>query len=189
LSLTVDGEPRFSGTSGPGGTDQREQATFGNEVDFVGDPFSAITEIGFHVYTTAENNARGNPNMPNIKIEIDPNLSATPTNFSTLTFQPENSAAGWSGYINAATAPTSGNGQGWYLSTAAGVATGCTIATPCTFTQVKTALADGGDAATIYTIGIGKGRDFAWEGAVDGLRVNGTIYDFEPFGVIERAAS
>jgi hypothetical protein len=30
---------------------------------------------------------------------------------------------------------------------------------------------------------VSKGRDFAWQGAVDGLRINGTIYDFEPLGV------
>jgi hypothetical protein len=27
------------------------------------------------------------------------------------------------------------------------------------------------------------GRDYAWSGAVDGLRINGAVFDFEPFGV------
>ena len=62
------------------------------------------------------------------------------------------------------------------------------LATPCTFSQLQTALNDGGDAATILTVAVGKGRDFAWSGAVDGLRLNSTIYDFEPFGVVETPA-
>ena len=28
-----------------------------------------------------------------------------------------------------------------------------------------------------------KGRDFAWQGAIDGLNINGTVYDFEETGV------
>ena len=28
-----------------------------------------------------------------------------------------------------------------------------------------------------------KGRDFAWNGAVDGLRINDIVYDFEAGGV------
>ena len=33
-----------------------------------------------------------------------------------------------------------------------------------------------------------KGRDNSWQGAVDGLRINGTVFDFEETGVFERAA-
>ena len=39
-----------------------------------------------------------------------------------------------------------------------------------------------GTGAKIYSVAVAKGRDFAWQGAVDGLRINGTIYDFEPLG-------
>ncbi len=184
LGLSVEGTPRV-----PTANDA-EQATFGNEVDFVGDTVASIDELGFHVYTTGENNGRGNPNMPLIKIEIDPNLSSTASGFSTLTFQPSNTTANqWSPYIDATTAPASAAGNGFFLSGAAGTATGCALATPCTFAQLQTALNDGGDAATIFTVAVGKGRDFAWSGAVDGLRVNDTIFDFEPFGVVEAPAS
>ncbi len=34
-------------------------------------------------------------------------------------------------------------------------------------------------------LGITKGRDFSWQGAVDGLRINDTVYDFEETGVFE----
>jgi hypothetical protein len=183
LGLSVEGTPRV-----PTAADA-EQATFGNEVDFVGDTVASVEQLGFHVYTTGENNGRGNPNMPLIKMEIDPNLSSTGSNFSTLTFQPSNSAQNaWSGYIDATTAAASPAGNGFFLSGAAGTATGCALATPCTFTELQAALEDGGDAATILTVAVGKGRDFAWSGAVDGLRVNDTIFDFEPFGVVETPA-
>lgn len=168
------------------GTDDAEQATFGNEVDFVGQTVESIDELGFSVYTTGENNGRANPNMPVIKIEIDPNLSSTASGFSTLSFTPSNTAANqWSPYIDATTAPAAPAGNGFILSGAAGTATGCNLASPCTFDDVQGALDDGGDAATIFTVAVGKGRDLSWAGAIDGLRVNGTIYDFEPFGVSE----
>jgi len=52
----------------------------------------------------------------------------------------------------------------------------------CTFAQVKAFLATG-SGAKISSVAVTKGRDFAWQGAVDGLRINSTVYDFEPFGV------
>ena len=48
-------------------------------------------------------------------------------------------------------------------------------------------LDDGGDGATIFSVSVTKGRDWRWAGAVDGLRVNDKVYDFEPFGVREVA--
>lgn len=180
LQLTVNGTPRV-----PSANDA-EQATFGNEADFVGDNFNDVTDLGFQVYTTGENNAKGNPNMPTIKFEIDPNLDATPSNFSTLTYQPVNSAANsWSPYIDATTTGASPSGEGFFLSGAAGTATGCNLSNPCTFSAVQAALDDGSPDTTILSFGVGKGRDYAFSGAVDGLRLNDTIYDFEPFGVNE----
>jgi hypothetical protein len=38
----------------------------------------------------------------------------------------------------------------------------------------------------IYSLGISKGRDTPFIGAVDGLQVNKTVYDFEPLGVRSR---
>ena len=69
------------------------------------------------------------------------------------------------------------------MSGAAGTSTGCTLADPCTFAEMQTALNDGEDGATIYTVAVGKGRDHAFAGAVDGLRINDEVFDFEPFGV------
>ncbi|WP_148014455.1 hypothetical protein [Streptomyces sp. ME109] len=83
----------------------------------------------------------------------------------------------WSPYLDATTSGT------WFLTGNAGTVTGCNQSTPCTFPQLKTALNDGGQAPTIYTAAVGKGRDNLWAGAVDGLRINRNIYDFEAGGV------
>ncbi len=56
------------------------------------------------------------------------------------------------------------------------------------FDQVMAVLNDGGEAATILTAAVAKGKDNSWQGAVDGLRINDTVFDFEETGVFERAA-
>jgi hypothetical protein len=40
-----------------------------------------------------------------------------------------------------------------------------------------------------FSVQISKGRDFAFSGMVDGLRINDTLYDFEPFGVEAKPVS
>lgn len=168
------------------GSDHREKVDFGNEVDFYGDPVLGLQNVGFRVFQTHENVVvGGTDNLPNIRFEIDPNLTSTSTNYSTLGWVPdafptttyENQ---WSPYIEATS-----NGH-WYLTGAAGTATGC--ATNCSWAQIKTQLDDSGnvDRPTIHSVAVSKGRDDAWVGAVDGLRINRTIYDFEADGVNAR---
>ena len=165
----------------------QEKASFGNEVDFFGDPVLGLTDLGFHVFQTGENTGASPSNLPNITFEIDANLNGLPAdNYTSMVFVPDAAAfqggGSWTGFINAT---TSGK---WYLTGAEGNAapgTGCGLSTSCTFTQLTTALNDGGTTPTIHTVAVGKGRDHAWAGAVDGLRINDTIYDFEPLGVEE----
>ena len=180
LSLVVNGMPRVAATT------DAEGAAYGNEVDFAGDLVSDIEELGFHVFTTGENNAKGNPNMPNIKFEIDPNLDDPSTDgFSTLVYQPVNTTSNqWSGYIDA-----TADGEDFFLTGAEATATGCTQANLCDLEEIQTALDDGGDPALIGTFFVGKGRDLAFSGSVDGLRLNDTVYDFEPLGVFEQSAT
>jgi hypothetical protein len=73
-----------------------------------------------------------------------------------------------------------------YFTGAEGASTTCTAALTCNFAQAIAALNDGGATPVIYTVAVGKGRDHMWIGAVDGLRINGKIFDFEKSGVIER---
>lgn len=157
-----------------------DKVAFGDQVDFQGMDFSSITAVGYWAFTTMENITAGGTsvNLPTVQFEINPNLSSNPTSFSTADFFPAagSNTPGW----NNIDAVTTGN---WALTGAAGTATGCTDSTPCTWDDLQAALSDGGDPATIFTVQIDKGRDFAYSGAVDGLRINNNIYNFEPFGV------
>ncbi len=84
----------------------QEKASFGNEVDFLGDPVLGLTQVGFRVFQTGENVSYGGPrNMPGITFEIDPNLGTTPSNFSSLVWNagPSPVTNQWSGYLDATT--------------------------------------------------------------------------------------
>jgi hypothetical protein len=164
-------------------TPPSEKVDFGNEVDFYGDRVRDLRKVGFHVFQTGENVTYGGErNLPNIRFEIDPNLGSLPgDNYSTMVWVPDAVDAGdinrWSPYLDAT---KTGH---WFLT---GNETECTGSSPCTFAELKASLDDGGEEATILTAAVGKGRDHMWIGAVDGLRVNDRIYDFEADGVRER---
>ena len=174
--------------SGLSGATAQEKVSFGNEVDFTGQSVNAITDVGFHVFQTGENATISPTNMPNIVFEVDPNLGAdsdaAPT-YSSLVWLPGAAPVTnrWSDYIDATT-----TGEWYFTNGATATATTCSQAAPCSFEDLKQGLvdADATDMA-IYTFAVGKGRDNAWVGAVDGLRYNDTIYNFEPFGVEEIA--
>lgn len=162
-----------------------EKVDFGNEVDFFGDSVLALTQVGFHVFQTGENVASGGPaNMPNIRFEIDPNLAVNPSNFSTMVWVPGPAPVvnQWSGYIDATTTGS------WYFTGSTGGTTGCNQTTMCTFAQAKAALTDTAPGPIIYAVMVGKGRDNLWAGAVDGLRINASVFDFEAGGVRVRRA-
>jgi hypothetical protein len=148
-----------------------DKMAYGNEVDFVGVPLASIGTLGFSVFTTGENAAIAPTNLPNLGIEIDPTgtANATAPNYTTLvnvsTAAPVNA---WS-YVDASA------GQ-WYLTGTAGTASGCNQTTYCTLAGIKAAY----PAATLLAVQITKGRDYAWNGAVDGVVVNDTVYDLAP---------
>ena len=167
-----------------------DQVSFGNQVDFFGDRVSSLRQLSFWVFTTGENNANGARNMPTIQFEIDPNLAATNTDdYSSLVYSPANGTANeWTRFnaVDATQGPT------WFLTGSEGTVTGCTQAARCTFAQIQDALDEAPGTpdptpARIYPAQIVKGRDFSFSGAVDALRINGTVYDFEPVGVLARA--
>ena len=162
---------------------REEKVAYGNEVDFVGDLFADLTAIGFHVYTTDANFGIAPRNLPSITLEAVPNRESDGANFASLVFfPPVVPPLFWSDYIDAMA-----EGE-WGGTGSAFDGTPCDIdLTPCEFDALETLLNDGGDPAVIGTVAITKGRDNAWQGAVDGLRINGTIYDFEETGVFETA--
>jgi hypothetical protein len=120
--------------------------------------------------------------MPNITLEINPNVAGV--NYTGMVWVPDPAPVlnRWTGFINAAT-----TGDWYFTNSAVASATGCTQALTCSLADAKQALVDendGSGAATIDTIAITKGRDDQWVGAVDRLRINSKIYNFEPYGVL-----
>ena len=163
-----------------------DKTAFGNQVDFDGDLVADLVKLGFSVFTTGENNALGN-NMPTIQFEIDPNLADPLTDdYSSMVYIPANGPGNvWTTFD----ATDDNQGPRWFLAGAEGTSTSCNQTTLCTFGEIQAALDDGdGNPATIFTAQISKGRDFAFSGAVDALRINDKVYDFEPFGVVTKVA-
>ena len=133
------------------------------------------------MFQTGENAAINPRNMPNIRFEINPNKTGCTSTYTTMVWNPPAAPVTnrWSGYLDAT---TTGD---WYFTGMAGTCTGCNMITTCTFTAAKASLNDGAPTPIIYSVAVGKGRDSLWVGAVDGLRINNTVSDFEPTGVVE----
>ena len=168
------------------GSPAAEKVAFGNEVDFLGNPVSGLSDVGFRVFQTSENAAINPRNMPNITLEINPRVVGAGS-YTSMVWVPNAAPVTdrWTGYLNAT---TTGD---WYFTGSAGTVTGCNQTTMCSFTAAKLALVDNnnGTPASIYTVAVAKGRDNTWDGAVDDLRINSKIYNFEPYGVQEINAS
>jgi hypothetical protein len=152
-----------------------DKTAFGNEVDFQGDALASVTSVSFWEYTTGENKAKYVDNAASVAMEINPNNGAQ--TYSTLNYVVRDLPT------NVWTKVTADQ-KSWYLTGAAGTATGCNQATYCTLDEVKAALPQ----AKLFTVAISKGRDYAFSGAVDALQIGSTTYDFEPFGVVEKTS-
>lgn len=161
-------------------TTTAEKVSFGNEVDFAGDPVSGLTQVGFQIFETAEDTQTpGSPfNLPNITLEINPDKdNAT---YTSMVWNPAPLPADeldqWSPYLDAA----STSYRGWYFTGSFGQSSVCNLGHPCTLGDAVATL---GPNATIDSVAVAKGRDYAWQGAVDGLRINDQVFDFEKDGV------
>ena len=166
------------------GTDKVE---FGDQVSFAGQALSAINDIGYVVKTTGENSqtpivpTNGTVNMPAIALELWTS-GTVGVGYSTLNYSPNvNSTANvWSGYIDAANDASNAWGLTGSAFNSPATSANCGINGPrCTYAQIKTLLPN----AILISAGISKGRDYAWHGEVDSLRIGGTTYDFEAQGV------
>jgi hypothetical protein len=165
--------------------DGNEKVAFGNEVDFAGNPVSGLNAVGFRIFWTGEDKTIFVDNLPNITFEVDPSgpSSATAPNYSSLVLVLSAADVGptnvWSPYIDGTT-----KGQWYFTNGTTATTTGCSQSTMCSFSALKTAVAANYPSMSILTAAVSKGRDYAWNGAVDGLRINNQVFDFEPFGVI-----
>jgi hypothetical protein len=181
LRAGPDNAPTGDGSLGIRTGGSGDKSAFGNQTTFAGQKIKDISAIGFSVFTTGENNTTNAGNLPNIALEIDPNVAAVNSSYSTLNYVPGAAAANtWTTFDG--TSDTQGK---WGLSGSAFNGTQCSInGAMCTWTELQAYLNDGGDDAVVtYSLAINKGRDYAFSGAVDDLVFNNTTYNFEPSGV------
>jgi hypothetical protein len=179
LRAGPDGAPNGVGSLGIRTGSPDDKAAFGNQAAFGGDQLSGINTVAYSVYTTGENKDRYAENLPGVTFEIDPNGpdDDTAPSYSSLVYTPEEAAP------NTWTRLVASDADRWWLTGTAGTSSGCTQASYCTLDDVKSEYPN----ATLLTAQITKGRDYAFSGAVDGLQINSTVYDFEPGGVKETA--
>lgn len=162
-------------------TRSTEKIDFGNETDFAGIPLRNINVLKYWIFAGTDNIT--NVSLPLISIEADPRLPTV--SYTSLNYLPDTSVSPSAPAVKVANTwqqyDASAAGSKWYVSsgTLAGLI-GCGIGAPCSFNELKAKLPN---AVISLSLGISKGRDNAFVGAVDGLQVNNTVYDFEPFGV------
>lgn len=147
-----------------------DKATFGDQVDFAGQSLSNISKVSYYVFATGEDLETAANNLPSVQFEINPQTTRT---FSTLVYVPQSATP------NAWTKIDASTDQNWYFTGGLGTDSGCNQTTYCTLAQAEAAV----PAATLLTVQINKGRDYAFSGAVDDLQIGNKVYDFEPFGV------
>jgi hypothetical protein len=156
--------------------DAASKIAYGNEVDYAGLRVADISALGFSVYQTGEDAAISLTNLPNIQMEVDPNVaSALSVNYSSLVYNPAAVPPNAWSNIDATT------GAGWYFTngtvaavTGFGQGTGQRFGT---LAEIKVAAPN---AVVTDSLAIGKGRDHEWQGAVDGVVINDQTIDFEP---------
>ena len=159
----------------------QDATSFGDQVDYAGQKLSDITGVKYQIFTTGENNKTYAQNLPNVTFEINPNIAGA--TYSSMVYVPAAQDPGWAGHD--AGAATNATGAGWYFTNQATAAqTNCTQASPCTLADAEKGVPD----ATIYTVAVNKGRDYAFSGAVDDLQINNDTFDFEPTGVFKSSS-
>ena len=173
-----------------GSPDNQEKLDFSDQTDFAETKTDDLTALSYYVFVD-EDSISGH-STPSVKMEVNPDANGK--TYTTLLYLPDDSSAPsrpatqtpgqWQKYDAFAT------GNRWYATGGGGDLFGnghCNLANPCSWNDMKAEL--GPNARITYSLGIQKGRDNPWHGAVDALRVNGTVFDFEPGGVFPAPAS
>lgn len=165
--------------------DAGEKVAFGNETIFAGRRLSSIDTLRYWVFAGTDD--INTVVLPNITLEVDPNVGTS--DYTSLVYLPDQSTSPSAPITRLANVwqryDASTTGSRWWATGPTGTTINCTQASPCTFQELKTRLPD---AVISYSLGISKGRDTAFVGAVDGLQVNRLVYDFETSGVRTRIA-
>lgn len=166
--------------------DGTEKAEYGTETEFAGLKISSISSIGFTAYVTdGDVSFSSTANQPNIQMEVNPKVASK--TYSSLVYNPKPIVAAESNTwraINAAAAVTNHGEEGWYFSNGTvATTTNCTQAHLCSLTEVKAAAPE---AEVSLSVGLGKGRDSQFQGAISEFHINATSYTFGPGGTFKK---
>lgn len=162
-----------------------EKAEYGTESEFTGLKIADLSSIGFTEYLTDSDASAFAANQPNIQIEVNPHVAGK--TYSSLVFDPGAIEAAqvnqWS-TVDAARASNGGDPlYGWYFTSGAvAEATGCGQVGGqhfCTLAEVQAAAPE---AEVTFSVGLGKGRDYPFQGLISEFNVNGTEFTFGPGG-------
>ena len=128
-----------------------------------------------------EQRARAPANMPSITFEVDPNVNGKASNYTSLVFMPANTAGQPVERLHRR-APRPASGAARAARSPAPSATSTARAARSTSCR-RTSTTATTTRPKILSVAVVKGKDNSWSGAVDGLRINDTVFDFEETGV------
>jgi hypothetical protein len=166
LGIEVSG-PGETGHPGPG-----EKLNYGNQLDFANVAPTSLATLSYWIF--ADEDSLTNHNAPSLDVEVT-NPTGTVT-YTTLVYIPAISQIGvWH------KEDASGASSQWWSTHALTAGTACTQASYCNWSTMKSQITGGN--AKILSVGITKGRDNPFVGAVDAVQVNDKVYDFEQEGV------
>lgn len=182
LGYTAAASPDGDGALILATADGTEKAEFGTETELKGTLIASLTIVSFEEYVTDGDFGINAANEPNIQIEVNPKVAGQ--TYSSLVYNPAplNPLAqdSWS-TVNAAAPVVNHGEEGWYFSkSAVATATNCSQAHLCSLAEVQIAAPE---AEVSLSVGLGKGRDYQFQGAVDNLKLNTADYDFTANGV------
>jgi hypothetical protein len=160
--------------------DGTQKVAYGNQNDFFTTRLDTVGTLTYWVYRDIDAPA---PTFPGVSFEVlNPTAAVTYTSLVYVppAVVPTPPALVWRKLDALA-------GAHWFFTNGPlAASSGCNQTTFCTFAQATAALTNVN--YRILSLAVSKGRDDAFNGAVDALRMNGIVYDFEPQGVVERKA-
>ncbi len=151
-----------------------DHVQFSNLTGFTGTPLANVTSTSVDVYISGEDLAIAPNNVTNATFEVNPGTLGAVFNGGTgtpgvtsFTYSSLNQVV--QSQVLVPNVVNTINEDRYYYTGARGTASGCNQTTYCTLAEAKAAFPD----ATILTVGINKGKDYAFTGLVSRFVVGG----------------
>jgi hypothetical protein len=182
--------PGGAGSLGAGSANLLVDSTGGviiGKAAYLGTELSDITKLTYSTFRTS-----GGPALAvALQLNFDSDLTDTNTSWQgRLVYEPYHTqtvnTGVWQSWDTLNDAAGSGTGNWWFSNGTHATTSGCSMATPCTWAEVKTAFPNGGIHNTLGAVILkaGGGWSGGFDGNVDNLTVGvlgtDTTYDFDP---------